>query len=383
MKATRAKRTTPRFCATTALAVVALLVAAADARAQTKRAATLAEYRARIERSASSLDALAALTQEAAAVRGGESWARFEVVELLPDTRESTLREVRSLVPPVEQVRGADGGTHEVDNRWLHSGLDEYERLPAYSSNESAPVDSLEGLVGRLRSLAARVSELEGASVSGAKRDKEAEKGRLAAILRGPDFAAKDARGSALSRIIDSLLVWLRELLRKLLPEWGPLQPGAGGEGSTVAQVIIYALAAAAIVFVARAYWRRRGSGKKRAPERGPRVILGERLAPDQTASDLLEEAERLARLGNLRGAIRKAYIALLCELADRRVVRLAQHKTNRDYLQSVRKSSPQTYDLFRPLTLNFERHWYGSESATEEDWDDFRTRCRRALETN
>ena len=47
-------------------------------------------------------------------------------------------------------------------------------------------------------------------------------------------------------------------------------------------------------------------------------------------------EAETLARQGEIRAAIRKAYIALLVELGDRKIISLAQHKTNRDYLRAV-----------------------------------------------
>ena len=85
----------------------------------------------------------------------------------------------------------------------------------------------------------------------------------------------------------------------------------------------------------------RRAGNVRAKPLREPRVVLGERLAPGQTAADLLDDAERLARSGDLRGAIRKAYVALLCELGDRQVIRIAQHKTNRDYLQSIRASAP------------------------------------------
>ncbi len=109
--------------------------------------------------------------------------------------------------------------------------------------------------------------------------------------------------------------------------------------------------------------------------------MLGERLEADQTAADLLDEAERLARAGELRGAIRKAYVALLCELGDRGVVRLAQHKTNRDYLDAVRRAArPRLYTEMLPLTSDFELHWYGLRAASDADWESFKTRCRKAL---
>ena len=111
-------------------------------------------------------------------------------------------------------------------------------------------------------------------------------------------------------------------------------------------------------------------------------LLLGERLEPDQTASDLLEQAEALARAGDLRGAIRKAYIALLCELGDRKVISLAQHKTNRDYLTSVRNRR-SIYDPLRKLTNSFELHWYGFVPPAAGDWEEFLLACRQALRTH
>jgi hypothetical protein len=153
---------------------------------------------------------------------------------------------------------------------------------------------------------------------------------------------------------------------------------------SRAAQIFVYALAAAVLAFV---FWKyggsiwRRASRRRSDDEREPRIVLGEVLGPDETPSDLLAEAERLALQGNLRGAIRKAYVALLCELGDRRIIRLAQHKTNRDYLDSLRRERAPLYRELQPLTLNFERHWYGDQLATADDWTNFRTRCRQALE--
>jgi hypothetical protein len=142
-------------------------------------------------------------------------------------------------------------------------------------------------------------------------------------------------------------------------------------------------LCLAVLVYVARLVWLRRGKGRRRSPGLGreARVVLGERLEADQTASDLLDEAERLARAGELRGAIRKAYVALLCELGDRGVVRLAQHKTNRDYLDAVRRAArPALYTELLPLTNAFELHWYGLRPASDADWQSFRSGCRTAI---
>jgi hypothetical protein len=163
------------------------------------------------------------------------------------------------------------------------------------------------------------------------------------------------------------------------------MSPGAAGVFSVVARVFIYALAAALIIFVAWRYGpvvlnqlstRRK---KKRAEE--ARVVLGERLAPDESAADLIAEAERLARAGDVRAAIRKAYIAVLCELGDRKLIRLAQHKTNRDYLMSVRDRA-ELYGALTPLTHGFERHWYGFAPASASDWEQYRALCNAAIST-
>jgi hypothetical protein len=111
-----------------------------------------------------------------------------------------------------------------------------------------------------------------------------------------------------------------------------------------------------------------------------PRIVLGERLEPEESAVDLLSEAEALARQGEVRAAIRKAYIALLVELGDRKIISLAQHKTNRDYLRSV-SGVPSLYSKMAGLTDSFERHWYGFAHTTLDDWHHFRAAYKSALQ--
>ncbi|HEY0080829.1 MAG TPA: DUF4129 domain-containing protein [Pyrinomonadaceae bacterium] len=349
------------------LIVVALCFGATAASVRVE-AATLAEYRARVHRAALALDSLSLID--------GDVLHMHERRALMPHR----LAEVRSSLPPREKVEW-DGGTLEVDNTLLHRKLDEYEQLPS-DEGHTATVNRILAFLAiteRLKALDDRLAEAENAPRIGL-RDKDAEKGRLAAILRRPEYNRADAKKeSALSRLLEQLRKWLRDLF----PESAPLQPGTSMQLSRGAQIFVYALAAAVLAFVLWKYgghiWRR--AGKRRAQdEREPRVVLGEVLRADETPSDLLAEAERLALQGNLRGAIRKAYIALLCELGDRRIIRLAQHKTNRDYLDSLRRERAPLYRELQPLTLNFERHWYGHHAATADDWTSFRTRCRQAL---
>ena len=177
--------------------------------------------------------------------------------------------------------------------------------------------------------------------------------------------------------MIEEFLEWLSGLF----PRGARLSPGASPRVSKLTLWLVGALCLAVLAYLARRLWLRRGAGRRKSPGLGARVVLGERLEADQTASDLLDEAERLARAGELRGAIRKAYVALLCELGDRGVIHLAQHKTNRDYLDAVRRAArPRLYTELLPLTSDFELHWYGLRPASDADWQSFKTRCRTVL---
>ena len=80
-----------------------------------------------------------------------------------------------------------------------------------------------------------------------------------------------------------------------------------------------------------------------------------------------------------LRGAIRKGYQALLCELSDRKVIGLARHKTNRDYLRDLRKRT-DIIENVGGMTSNYERSWYGLRAAKAEDWEEFRVRYHETI---
>ncbi|HEV3469907.1 MAG TPA: DUF4129 domain-containing protein [Pyrinomonadaceae bacterium] len=339
-----------------AAALVAAALVAHGARAEERRAATLSEYRGRVREAVLELDALAETGAEADS-----------------EDAAGALGAVRLMLPRAERVEW-EGGAVEVNNAWLHEALDAYEE-EAGGLDDAGRAGALRDLAARLAALEARLAEDAGAGPARA-RDKDTEKGRLNTILRRPEYNREAARGGALRRLMERFAEWVRGLM----PEAGPAVPGQRGGLSRAAQIFVFALSAAVLAYVFWRFWRRRERGPRREARRAARVVLGERLEADQTAADLLEEAERLARAGDLRAAIRKAYVALLCELGDRRVIRLAQHKTNRDYLQAVRRAAPRLYAELLPLTFNFELHWYGAQDASDADWADFRARCRSAL---
>lgn len=288
--------------------------------------------------------------------------ASASIKELQVTNDAATIARVRQELPAQETVLLGRQSV-AVDNTWLHEALDEYEKTGGGNARRA---ELLAHVDERLRALGERLDEMRTGKPD-ASRDEN--KTRLAEILRRSEYNKQTEEGSALTRLINRFLRWLGSLF----PKAKPLQPGSAMALSKVAQVVVLGVSLVAIIFLiwkfAPRYLLNR---RKKKPRREARIVLGERLEPDQTAADLLAQAESLARSGDLRAAIRKAYIALLCELGDRKVISLAQHKTNRDYLGAVR-DRPSLFLSMRGLTNSFEIHWYGFVPVTPDDWTNFR----------
>ena len=284
---------------------------------------------------------------------------------------DSIIEELRGMLPESQTIETRNGN-YNVDNSWFHKALNEV-------SNPSADdhVEKLSLLVQHLQALEIRIAERE--AIPQAGETKEQAKARLESILARPEYVAGPKGPNALTRLFQDFLKWLQ----KFLPKRAEAGPQGASRLNSIMQYVVIILALLVLLYVARLLFKRfNRSGKVKTPKkRQPRIVLGERLEPDQTATDLLSEAEALARNGDLRAAIRKGYIALLVELGDRKLISLAHHKTNRDYLNSLR-STPQLHSKMRGLTASFERHWYGLDEATPNDWQDFRSGYLAALQT-
>jgi hypothetical protein len=326
--------------------------------AQSALAMPLTEYRTRIHQSVTALGELWGGT-ETETVNGYASRARI------------IFDKVRKLVPSEETIEW-EGGRIRVNNSWLIEELKNYEQLPEADSQRG---ETLARLTQRLSALEDRLNELGGQNES-AGATKEQEKARLASILRREEYVEKPPEKSLWERFKD----WLN----RIFPSRNPLSPGQSSLLSTLAMILIFGLAAGVLAYViwkfAPYFWRWKGTQLK-LEKRQARIVLGERLAPDQTGADLLTEAEALARKGETRAAIRKGYIALLCELGDRKVISLAQHKTNHDYLRAVREKRPLLKEM-QKLTASFENHWYGFVPADAQDWTTFRSGYQQTLKT-
>lgn len=288
-------------------------------------------------------------------------------------TETRLLEEIRKVIATEETIEW-NGTILHVDNNWLAEALDNYERMPPAGPRRTSWIARI---AERLRALDERLSEIEGQSVKAI--DKEEEKARLAAILRRAEYNNQAEEGNALTRLWRRIKEWLS----KLFPERKPVGPRRESRAvNNIAQSIVALLALAVIIYVGWKFlprFMRRDMKKRKKAKSSARVVLGEQLGMDETSADLLMEAERLARSGDVRAAIRKGYIALLCELHDRKLVRLEQHKTNRDYLRAV-EANRHLHGEMKPMTVSFENHWYGLMPAKEMDWQVFREHYQQAL---
>lgn len=331
------------------LALVTLLLSA-----NATIAISLSEYHERVKKTISALDLL------------------NETEEGSPSYVDVALRTARESLPQTDTIDWS-GTSITVDNSWLDRDLREFEHTP---SSDPKRTEVLKRVLERLAALEERLQEAA-KPVEASTGTKAVLKDRLARILLRPEYAHTAQAESALARLVRRIARWIASLF----PERRPLTPGRERTVSRVAQVFVVVLALAALAYVVKLFLPRllRNSRGKKKVKAEARIVLGERLEPDQSSADLLAEAEKLARAGDLRGAIRKGYIALLVELGDRNIISLAQHKTNWDYLRSVRELKT-LYPRMQILTSSFESHWYGSRQATEVDWVAFRNGYREVL---
>lgn len=318
---------------------------------------SLTDYQQNLDRAILALEDLAELDE-------GESPYYYH------NELNQTLATVREALPAHQSVQGSDEVCN-VDNTWLHDALKEIEG----GSAENRP-DLIARVLERLEAVHEQVA-YERRPATDAD-NKVYTKGKLDSILTRPEYAPQAQGPNALTRLIRDFIQWLE----KLFPKRTPVQTGGSPWLGVLAQVAVVLVALVVLFLVGRILLRRfRISPRVRSPKkRKALIILGEQLKPEDTATNLLSEAEALARQGDLRAAIRKAYVALLVELGDRNLITLAQHKTNRDYLNAVR-NIPLLHSTMRGLTDAFELHWYGFAEATENDWNNFRSRYHAALQ--
>jgi hypothetical protein len=107
-----------------------------------------------------------------------------------------------------------------------------------------------------------------------------------------------------------------------------------------------------------------------------------ENTSPDALSDDgWMALAQQLAEEGELRLALRALFLAGLAILAGRRMILVAKHKSNLDYLRELRSrnhETPTLPDLFKVNTLSFESVWYGDHPGSTEMLERMRENVER-----
>jgi hypothetical protein len=107
-----------------------------------------------------------------------------------------------------------------------------------------------------------------------------------------------------------------------------------------------------------------------------------ENISADQLPEDgWLQLARELLDRGELRLALRASYLAGLAHLGGRELIRLAKHKSNRDYDRELRRRARAQNELLAAFERNletFEGAWYGDHPVTPELLGDFSQNLER-----
>ncbi len=212
-------------------------------------------------------------------------------------------------------------------------------------------------------------------------------------VLARRDYTWRTPRGAG-EQHTSALAAWVEDVFKmaktaagsvrrffKRLREW--ISPSHDKEsaqrewsaGQLPWKAILYMLLALGVALLARVLLRTR-FGKKRQIVAAEAVVAMPDLRSDDVTADQLPEdgwldlARQLMERGELRLALRAAYLAGLAHLGQRELVTIAKHKSNRDYDRELRRRAREREEMVAAFEVNladFERSWYGRHEVTTD----------------
>jgi hypothetical protein len=188
---------------------------------------------------------------------------------------------------------------------------------------------------------------------------------------------------------MEGFFQWLEELLKKLFPgkSIDPEEKTSGGVlDSAFLYLLLFAGAAGAALVLQKMFRAKPKDEEARVPE--PSTTSADLEDESILASDLPENewitiAHDLLERGEVRLGLRAMYLAALAHLADRGIISLARHKTDREYereLASRGESLKEITSAFKDLTGVFEKAWYGMHATSSEALEFFIKRHQEVM---
>lgn len=283
------------------------------------------------------------------------------------EAETAELQRLTGLLPATEDIArdAASQDIVHVDNSWLHESV---KKLA--TDDEEKRAEQLQQISDRLTALH---QSLTAKNSDNAKSTASQEK--LQDILNRSEYKPDEEKSSSiqawLKRTMKRIFGWLEKLFSGGKKSDEP--QGTLGGMPDLARIFIVAALAVFLIWAFVTLFRRlrQHGGKLKKTSRDKVEILGEVFEAEITGDDLIKDAAEMARRGDYRMAIRRAYLAMLYEMEQRGKLRLHRAKTNNDYLRELRNDK-YTYPSVEIMTNRYERIWYGLSAATMEDYSGF-----------
>ncbi|MEW6157521.1 MAG: DUF4129 domain-containing protein, partial [Verrucomicrobiota bacterium] len=182
-------------------------------------------------------------------------------------------------------------------------------------------------------------------------------------------FEALKQIGRVAAKIADWLVQWLQKLFG------GRTISGGGWDFRATLKLLLFLLLAVSITLIAVWIWKM--WKRRQKPEE---VVNASPVVPDLRQEEVLADqlpeegwmklARDLMDRGELRLALRAIYLASLAHLGQKEFIRIARHKSNRDYELELRRRAhalPALHAAFSENVGTFDRVWYGMHEVTLE----------------
>lgn len=188
----------------------------------------------------------------------------------------------------------------------------------------------------------------------------DVRKERIRTILARREFVP------AHETLTDKVVRWIGRKIGRMFAWLADKIGLAGGSTQWIAVVISIVVVVFFLWLLARVVARLVPRGMGGSGEREEDAHAGPG-SPKQA----LEEAAKLAAAGDFRSAVRLVYLAALLRLDERYLIRFDRTGTNWEYLRAI-SGHRQFHGALQPVTLTFDRKWYGHEPASESDYGAF-----------